>query len=176
VKYYAGIGNRKTPADILFRMKVYARQLEAFGFTLRSGGADGADSAFEDAVSPEHRDIYLPWAGYNHKTGIVSGYDTALAEIAEKYYSAYSVWSTDVPTWRELSGGVKQLHTRNVAQILGHASPPVLSLFVLCWTPRARAGGGTGQAIRVAKGYGVPVYDLADPNNTFELDWLHTAL
>jgi hypothetical protein len=169
MKYYAGIGNRKTPADILFRMKDYARQLEALGFTLRSGGAEGADSAFADAVSPEHRDIYLPWAGYNHKTGIVSGYDAALAEIAEKYYP---VWDTDLPTWRELSGGVKQLHTRNVAQILGHASPPVLSLFVLCWTPGAKARGGTGQAIRIAKGYGVPVYDLADPHNTFQRDWI----
>lgn len=29
MKYYAGIGSRKTPADVLLRMKVYARQLEA---------------------------------------------------------------------------------------------------------------------------------------------------
>jgi hypothetical protein len=170
MKYYAGIGSRETPADVLFRMKVYARQLEAFGFILRSGGADGADSAFADAVSPEHQDIYLPWAGFNHKTGIVAGYDAHLAQIAERYYPV----TTDLrrPTWRDLRQSVKKLHTRNVAQILGHASPPVLSLFVLCWTPEAHGGGGTGQAIRVARGYGVPVYDLADINNTFENDWL----
>lgn len=172
MKYYAGIGNHtKTPDDILFRMTVYAGQLEALGFILRSGGAPQCDTAFEEGVSsPEHRHIYLPWLGFEgRKTGIVVGEDPRLAEIAEKYYP---VWDTDFPRWRQLSGGVKQLHTRNVAQILGHTVPVVLSSFVLCWTPRAKAGGGTGQAIRIAKGYGVPVYDLADVNNTFENDWL----
>ncbi|HRY03076.1 MAG TPA: hypothetical protein P5256_08115, partial [Beijerinckiaceae bacterium] len=35
--------------------------------------------------------------------------------------------------------------------------------FVICWTKDARGGGGTGQAIRLARAHGVPVFDLADP-------------
>jgi hypothetical protein len=32
---------------------------------------------------------------------------------------------------------------------------------VICYTPGGRSGGGTGQAIRVAELYGIPVFDLA---------------
>jgi hypothetical protein len=170
MKYYAGIGSRRTPYAILVQMKVYARELEQFGFILRSGGADGADSAFAQSVRPQNRRIYLPWRGFNGVDGIVVGDDPRLAQISEEYYPV----STDLdrPTWKQLRPSIRALHTRNAAQVLGHSSEPVLSSFVLCWTPRGKGGGGTGQAIRIAKGCGVPVYDLADLHNTFQRDWI----
>jgi hypothetical protein len=33
----------------------------------------------------------------------------------------------------------------------------------LCWTKGAAGGGGTGQAIRIARSRDIPVFDLADP-------------
>jgi len=143
-------------------MSTYAVVLAKRLWILRSGGADGADSAFESCAGMAN--IFLPWSGFNgHKTGFVVGASTRLATIAADYH----------PAWSKLSEGAKRLHTRNVAQVLG-ANPPdsAESSFVLCWTPGAKGGGGTGQAIRIAKAYSIPVYDLADPNNTFERDWL----
>ena len=44
---YAGVGARKTPADVLGWMERIAAGMATQGWTLRSGGARGADSAFE---------------------------------------------------------------------------------------------------------------------------------
>lgn len=166
MKYYAGIGSRETPDDVLERMTNYAVVLAERGYTLRSGAAAGADTAFERGASafPERKAIYLPWVGFNgHQDGIIVGEDERLREIAVRHH----------PAWEKCFPGARALHTRNVAQILGHTEPIVLSDFVLCWTLKARGGGGTGQAIRIARTYGVPVYDLANAQNNFEKDWLY---
>lgn len=70
---YAGIGSRDTPEDILRLMAVVAAKREDDGFILRSGGADGADTAFESGVvSSDMKEIYLPWKGFNGRGTEVS--------------------------------------------------------------------------------------------------------
>lgn len=44
---YAGIGSRKTPKNVLDFMFEIGKELALLGYVLRSGGAEGADSAFE---------------------------------------------------------------------------------------------------------------------------------
>ena len=57
---YTGIGSRKTPKDILDVMVDIARKLEQRLYCLRSGGAEGADMAFESGVRSEYwKEIYL---------------------------------------------------------------------------------------------------------------------
>jgi hypothetical protein len=141
-------------------MRDYASRLAARGYILRSGGATGADTAFK--LGAGQHDIYLPWSGYNGQTGIVVGNDAYLRDISAPHH----------PAWAELTQGMRRLHTRNAAVICGHTRPLVLSDFVLCWTPRGRGAGGTGQAIRIAEAYHVPVYDLALPHTQFEERWL----
>lgn len=51
---------------------------------------------------------------------------------------------------------------RNTYQVLG-PDLKTHSEFVLCWTPSGRGEGGTGQAIRIARAYHIPVYDLGTP-------------
>lgn len=46
-KYYTGVGSRKTPAHIMEIMRDLGRKLCSEGWGLRSGGASGADQAFE---------------------------------------------------------------------------------------------------------------------------------
>jgi predicted Rossmann fold nucleotide-binding protein DprA/Smf involved in DNA uptake len=65
MKYYTGIGSRETPEDILEFMKEIASKLESLGWILRSGGAPGADLAFENGVK-EKKEIYIPWKGFNN--------------------------------------------------------------------------------------------------------------
>jgi hypothetical protein len=151
MKFYAGIGSRQTPEPVLLLMEHIALKLHLKGYTCRTGGADGADSAFECGAHP-NVEVYLPWERFNGRfKGIVCGDDMTLRSIAQKHH----------PAWGALSPGVKRLHTRNVAQILGEKIGSPVSEFVICWTPYGKGGGGTGQAIRVARSYGVPAYDLA---------------
>lgn len=44
---YAGIGSRSTPDDVIDKMHVLGEHFAHKGWLLRSGAADGADSAFE---------------------------------------------------------------------------------------------------------------------------------
>jgi predicted Rossmann fold nucleotide-binding protein DprA/Smf involved in DNA uptake len=63
-KPYAGIGSRRTPSEILELMKEIGSKLEIEGWLLRSGGAPGADQAFEAGISKdEAKQIWLPWQG-----------------------------------------------------------------------------------------------------------------
>jgi hypothetical protein len=53
------------------------------------------------------------------------------------------------------------MHARNVQIILGaKLSQPVQ--FVLCWTPRGKAVGGTAMGMRIAEAYGIEVRNLAE--------------
>ena len=55
-----------------------------------------------------------------------------------------------------------KLQARNCYQVLGeHLNDPVK--MVICWTPRGSGSGGTGQAIRLARAYKIPVFDLGNP-------------
>ena len=63
---YAGVGSRSTPSGALQWMEAIGRAMAEAGLVLRSGAADGADSAFErgcDRVGGDKR-VYLPKAGY----------------------------------------------------------------------------------------------------------------
>ena len=66
-KTYAGIGSRETPDDIIEFMMKCGAYLANKGYTLRSGGADGADLAFERGCDKYDgiKEIYLPWTGFN---------------------------------------------------------------------------------------------------------------
>ena len=67
VIYYAGIGSRSTPDNVLGIMEKLGIVLAKKGFILRSGGADGADKAFEKGcdLASGQKEIYLPWKGFN---------------------------------------------------------------------------------------------------------------
>lgn len=152
---YAGIGSRKTPPAVLARMTRLATRLSQLNYILRSGAADGADSAFAAGCNGES-DIWLPWKGFN---GCFAGnFPTAEHE---------KMATTLHPAWSRLSRGAKALHSRNVGQILGgNLKTPVA--FVLCWTPdgceseasRSKDTGGTGTAIALASRHDIPIFNL----------------
>ena len=79
MKYYAGIGSRKTPHDTCDLMTKIAIALDNRGYILRSGGAKGADKAFE--AGSDTQEIY--------KANDAQG-DTAAHVMAALYH---------VPAW-----------------------------------------------------------------------------
>lgn len=152
---YTGVGSRETPKDIMEMMTRVATVLdEDIGITLRTGGADGADRAFEFGVENRSRaEIYLPWKGFNNycddMDGVFWTYTQDHVDVAREV----------VGHWKFLSETHKKFHIRNVAQVLGEScSDP--SLFLVCWTPNGNVVGGTATAIKVAAKNGIPVYNM----------------
>ena len=149
--HYAGIGSRETPEDIYFRLMTSSKKLAQKGFTLRSGGADGADKACETGaiLGLGEREIYLPWKKFNGNASPLFNVSKEALKLAEEYH----------PTWERLSHGAKLLMGRNCYQVLGLSlNDPVE--FILCWTKDGGATGGTGQALRIAEDWQIPVYNL----------------
>lgn len=140
---YAGIGSRRrTPAFIHDMMTASARRLEQMGYILRSGGAEGADKAFEAGVIyPDHKEIYRP----KHAT-------PQAIEIASEYHGH----------WDNCDSYTRKLHGRNVFIILGpNFDTPVD--FVICYTPDGKDSGGTGLGIRISHDANIPVFNLYFP-------------
>ena len=162
-QYYTGIGSRQTPDTILELMTKIATKLAHQGVILRSGGAAGADLAFEYAcnkVPGGRKEIYLAHQATEEAMTLVSQFHDA---------------------WDKCSPYIRQLHGRNAFQVLGlDLNTP--SKCVICWTPdgchshatRTRNTGGIGTAISVASHFKVPVYNLAHlPHHTMWTNWLN---
>lgn len=149
---YAGVGSRNIPEAVFGELYDYGKALAKRGFTLRSGSADGSDTAFERGA----RDGGGRMEIFRAEDAVG---DAAAMALVEKHH----------PAPQALYGRVRLLMARNSYQILGRGldSP---ALFVLCWTPDGaevvtrRETGGTGQAIRLAVAHGIPVFNFQRPD------------
>ena len=152
-KIYCGIGSRETPEDILFTMTALASKLADAGWLLRSGGADGADKAFEQGADnyDGEKEIYIPWRGFNGSTSLLYYISPEAYEMAAKTH----------PAWHRCSAGARKMHARNMMQILGQ-DLDTPSDVVVCWTPNAELVGGTAQALRLAMQHNIRICNLAD--------------
>lgn len=151
-KIYTMIGSRSTPQPILDLMFDIAARLGEDGWILRSGGADGADSAGESGANSVGglTEIYLPWKGFNGRS----------SDLYPPTFDAKLRASRIHPGWDRLSQGAALLHARNVHQILGK-NLRIPTQFVICWTPGGKPIGGTRTAIVLAEENNIPVYNLA---------------
>jgi hypothetical protein len=162
MKCYAGIGSRRTPEDVLALMTALAACLRQQGWTLRSGNAEGADLAFQAGAGAD-AEVFVPWPSFG--PAFQAG---AIGYVPEP--RAYQLAAKHHPNWDACSTAAKHMHARNCQQVLGLTlNEP--SRFVVCWTPDGSLDGtgpgtgGTGQALRVAHHYGVPVFNLARPEH-----------
>ena len=158
--YYAGIGSRSINTTSWIACRKLARTLAERDWTLRSGGADGSDTAFENGCDlvPGTKEIYLPWKGFNDNPSPLYDIPDQAFEIAKNYH----------PTLRKMrDGAIHKLMARNSQQVLGmDLRTPVK--FIACWTDdgvddgeyTTQKTGGTGQAIRIATAYDIPVFNL----------------
>jgi hypothetical protein len=154
--YYTGIGARKTPQSVLLEMTVLGSILADAGFTLRSGGAVGADTAFEAGCQKVNgdADIFIPWKGFQHHSSTLYPPSSAALDIASVLH----------PAWHKCSSWARQLHARNVHQVMGQ-DIDTPSRFVICWTPGGELTGGTALAMRVAMKFDIPVFNLEDEDD-----------
>lgn len=154
MRYYAGIGSRETPSTILTLMRTYAQTLAGMDFTLRSGGARGADTAFEAGAKAAQGSVVSIHPDGNW---------TRIARLKEQ---ALGLAKQFHPAWDRCSDFARMAHARNGLIVLGMDLVSPVE-FILCWTPRGAITGGTGQALRIAKAYSIPVCNLE--THTLEL-------
>lgn len=160
-KFYTGVGTRniKSGTHVYSLLVALGTKLATQGYILRSGAADGADTAFErgcDAVSGD-KEIYIPWYGFNGKQ----------VQLGDPYYVGISPEAEDIansihPAWQVCLQGAKKLHTRNIFQVLGLSlSEP--SKFLVCYADVDKQGvpvGGTRTAWICAQNNKIPCYNL----------------
>lgn len=151
--YFTGIGSRQLPTELFDSIIKLSANISEMGFVLRSGGADGADSAFERGVDLVNgkKDIYLPWKNFNQNKSVLFDVSDEATKLAESIH----------PAWGECSRGAKLLHSRNCYQVLGSELQEP-SCFVVAWTPDGKNRGGTRTALVLAQRHNIPIFNLFD--------------
>lgn len=169
--YYAGIGSREVPQEAKWEIHKIAYSLANERWTLRSGGAPGADIAFEYGCGDGAKEIFLPWKNFNENPSL-------LFDIPDK---AFEISAQHHPRWKFLREPIRRLMARNAQQVLGkNLDTPVE--FVVCWTPdgctkgeeRTKDTGGTGQAIAIASAHNIPVFNLQ--RGSIEIEMMYEYL
>ena len=138
-KLYAGIGSRDIDPESMRFLEDIAVLMANKGYVLRSGGASGSDSAFEEGALWDKE--------------IFTADDCTLQaeEIASQFH----------PAWHNCKEYVRKLHGRNAMIILGEdLNTPVERVF--CWTLNENRGG-TSLGLKIARHYKIPVHNLANP-------------
>lgn len=155
------MGSRSIPNDIFVLMREMAFYLGQDGWTLRSGGAEGSDFAFETGCDEcgGKKEIFLPWVKFNSNNSLLYSPSAEAEVIAEKYH----------PNWPALNKAARQLMSRNVHQILGEDLQSPVKM-VVCWTKDGKSSGGTGQAIRIAEDKKIPIFNLQIPTDRARIE------
>ena len=172
---YAGVGSRATPPEVLAGMSDVAQVLGDAGFALSTGGADGADKAFETGAlrTDAPVTVHTPWPGYNgYRPGRDPESDIDVihpkAGDAVRGLSFLHLARKHHPAWDRCRRGARALFLRNVSVLAGALDDdgtvlPVRA--VIAWNPNGsahgREAGGTGHTLRVAAELGIPVVNLS---------------
>lgn len=167
---YAGVGSRSTSYTICGEMIKLGECLARADWILHSGGADGADTAFEQGclMGDGIKRIFLPYKGFNKNK---SPYN----HVCER---AMNLASTVHPAWNRCSHGARMLHGRNCYQVLGQNLDTPVDL-VLYWCQDENVGG-TRTALKLAERHNIPCIKVVTFEQTInrmaELGLWHTTL
>lgn len=148
---YAGIGSRETPTDVLEKMHLIGQRYAEAGWILRSGGARGADTAFEVGCDLGNGDkqIFLPKRMHN---GNASPFYDCPKE-------AYKLLDDLFPEAKNRLPYVRDLLARNMQQVFGPNLDDPTDL-IICWMKKKVPTGGTGWAVKAAMRFDIPVINL----------------
>lgn len=175
IRAFAGIGSRTTPPEALSLLRRASQLLVDGGWTCRTGGAEGADTACEtgalEALQDDLRggpepathgrlEVYLPWPafGRGREWYRAAAADPLLGPLnltlqTEPTPEAVALAGRVHPAWGACSGPARLLHGRNSHQVLGADLKSPVSV-VLCWTPDGADGSPEHPVTRATGGTG----------------------
>lgn len=145
-KFYSGIGHTKIPLNIELLMYEIAQYLATQGWILRSGGAKGSDTAFENgcnSINPQLKEIFLP-----------KDVPEWIIEESLKFHPA--------PNNVRKKQFSMQAMGRNAQIILGKdLKLPSKRVIGYCeYDHQGNWIGGTSQGFRIAYYHKIPIYNL----------------
>lgn len=160
-RFYTGIGSREAPLPILKRAQALGKELALKGFIGRSGKAEGMDEAFMKGFGEAGVGSfinYLPYPSFRDSLALPTGCRDISCYPDDVWKEAVMI-ARDVygKGWFEITPGSRDLHTRNVFQVLGD-DLQTPSEFVLYWAePKGRNAvkGGTNTAFQIANVFNV---------------------
>lgn len=151
--YYTGIGPRNTPRAILNLMTEIGMYFAMHKWVLRSGGAEGADTAFEQGHVAMGGDveIYLPFKGFRHHSSslYMGGPDVENGRALSMAEYLWEKRTGNNDSWRKLSSCKKAAMARTMLFVLG-ARMITPTDVVICWTSEEEPSGGTELALLAA--------------------------
>lgn len=162
---FSGIGSRETPEGVGVLMVRISRAMGLRGLRLRSGAAAGADSYFE--AGAHGAEIFVAWESMIWKRGIAGArnkwFDWSKMDAKLRMESLEEAGVVH-PNWAVCRAPVRSLLARNVMILRGEKLSDN-SLVTVCWTKGGKDVGGTGSALRLCDRYGIPVVNLAIPED-----------
>jgi hypothetical protein len=178
-----GVGSRETPEPICNVMSIFAAVTYSLGYGWRSGGAAGADEAFEEGVLTHPHYIpgtcledltfraYLPWDGFEPIPGgpVKKFQDFSKGYIDSTRLTKYRDAQELATFVHPMGDGIRErrgiwaMHTRNMFQSLGDdLQSPSYRLY--CWAKPSKDGkslqGGTRSAWEIAGKNRIPTINL----------------
>lgn len=159
-----GIGTRDIDDVAFEQLAKLGEKLALRGWTLRSGGANGCDLAFElgwNRANSDKMEIYLPWSRFNKaeldEQHIVPSEDNPVC-----WSMAQSIIENIHPAWHRCDQWAKMLHGRNAYQVLGRKLVHPSDVLI-CMSRPDRYGNatrGTATAWNLAGLHGIPRFNL----------------
>lgn len=127
-------------------MRMVGKELGAKGWVLRSGGAEGADKAFENGFDTVNglKEIYLPYKGFNKSSSPRFHVCKEALQLASEIH----------PNWPACTSVARLLHARNTYQVLGQGLDRPSDV-LLYWCEDEKVGG-TRTALKLAERWNVP--------------------
>ena len=154
-KPYVGTGNKEAPSEILVQMKRLTKELECFGFTLRTGGMEGPDEAFESVAT--NIELHLPWKDFNNKASKFTFNTPEANGVAKMHHPAYD----------GLKPFIQAFLAKNARLVMGKDMKS-RAMFVICWSEdgaettseKTSRTGNVGHIIAIACSSKIPVFNL----------------
>lgn len=156
-KPYVVTGNKEAPPSIVAELESLVKRIEALGYTTRTGGLDGVDSAVEKVSTK--LELYLPWKGFAEKESKLYWNDDLAMQAAKKYS----------PVFDNLKPVVQAFLAKNARMVLGTKFDSN-ALFLLCWSDDGAEAkkdvtsrtGNVGHVILIANSIGIPIFNLGN--------------
>jgi len=147
---YAGIGTRNLGPNEFALIGEIATYLYELGYVMYSGNAAGSDHAFASGCRG-YGVNFLPSKSFN---SFLRTPALGIAQISDEAYESVNKFH---PAPNRLSTFAHKLMARNYQQVRGLWELPPVDLVICCANEvDGEVQGGTGQAIRIAKHFGIP--------------------
>lgn len=160
--FYTGVGSRDITPDETTLITAIGKKMATLGYKLRSGAADGADTAFELGCleTSLDREIYVPWNGFNKRfCGIY------IKEPSDNQFATARKFlvNNHILPWFDNMNMLSQLfHVRNYYQVVGFSGVRSRVCVYAANENRGEPVGGTRTAVMVSRHFGIPTFNLRD--------------